>query len=219
MVDFISSKEETILSFDSALEKVIREHSHGVYDSFQRTLRGPLSPNSETYFNLKKFRKFEDLRSLAVISWYLEEGLGALLRLDLEEKSKLFKNLEQKEEFLLLLTSKANALEVLFYSYHPRAFFGNYLRRIQEITKRLRFLSRQPQRARETVRRRGYRDHGSCRPEDQKHRDDPDWSFTEMMNLKEERDEYLSKVSSLIAKYGCLAVRLSKLEVPLNRQP
>jgi hypothetical protein len=114
-------------------------------------------------------------------------------------------------ELALLLHHKEDCLTYLVHRYHEREFFGNVLPLLKRVASELRFLTLEPTRAERTVRRRGYRDHGSCTPN---HRWLPkaDYSFTEEMNRIEQERERKAKIYSSIEKYGALGVRLSVLE-------
>jgi hypothetical protein len=167
----------------------------------QRTLLGPVAPNGETSFNVRKYRKFEDLRSLAVLSYYLEEEYGVLLRIDLETEALSLLSYPLAVELASMLSSKEEMLKSLIFSKSDRDFFGNFLPRCLRIAAELRFLTLYPHRAVEKVRRRGYRDHGSCRPES-RWLPTFDWSFTEVQNRRDEQKAFRNRILSRILKEG-----------------
>ena len=201
-----------LCSFDKALQSKLESALRKLNARIQRTLSGPITPNAETFFSVRKFRKKEELRALAVLSWYLSDGYGDLLRLDLNEKIKQISlPVSEKETLFLLMNSKKDCLIFLRKSYSDRGFYGNFLPLTERIANNLYFLSQEPHRAKRKVRRRGYRDHGSCRPES-RWLPSSDFSFTEEMNLKEQEDLQLQRTLSSIESFGCLGVRLPVLE-------
>jgi len=165
----------------------------------QRTLRGPIARNGQTYFAIRKYRKLGELRSLVVLSYYLSE-YGVLLRVDLEE---VLSHLAypQAVELAIMLSSKEEMLTFLIDKYSDDDFFGNFLPNSRRITEKLQFLTFYPSRAKKSVRHRGYRDHGSCRPESQ-WKPKSDWSLTDQMNHLETIKGFTEKILSGIMKDG-----------------
>ena len=113
-------------------------------------------------FLLRTHRK-KELILLAIFSWYIDEGLGLLLRFSIREKV----NSDDLKYLELLLESKGQMLVFLEESseWSCRDFFGNILTK----ENRLRIYSlfkpefesrKKPKRLQ---RHRGYRDHGSLR--------------------------------------------------------
>lgn len=194
--------------YDSHLSKELKSLSKELNARIQRTLSGPIAPNAETYFNVRKFRKDEEIFSLAILSWYLEPGFGELLRMDLE--SKQMSTLLAQEILWILCSDKQNMLEYLS-TYSERTFFGNWLPKTEKVMKRLNFITLNPNPAKRKVRRRGYRDHGSCRPES-RWLPSSDWSFDEMMQKIETERQFRSTVQLSIERFGLLGVRLPQLE-------
>jgi hypothetical protein len=157
---------------------------------------------------LKKFKSDRELWALAVFSWYLDT-FGVLLREDLESSCKC-NNLRNQEVLWILLSSKENMLDYLS-TYHERVFFGTWLPRIKQTVKRLKFLTLEPKRPRKTVRHRGYRDHGSCRPES-RWLPTSDWELTQLQNELEKARAFREQVHFSILNFGLLGVRLPELE-------
>lgn len=132
-----------------------------------------------------KSKKSEDLLSLLLLSWYIPEEIGILLRLEIMEKEKFF-NEKDKIFFKIFLTSKKDSLDLLFLTqrWHSRDLFGNFLVRGLKELENLQFKRRNSKILQKKIRKRGYQDHGSRRP-DFKWLPSSDYSFTEKQNQKE----------------------------------
>jgi hypothetical protein len=185
---------------DSILQERLSPELVQLKQRIQRTLLGPVAPNGITSFAIRKYRKFEDLRCLAVLVYYLEEEYGVLLRLDLESAISHLAY-PQAVELASMLSSKEEMLDNLIFGKSDRDFFGNFLPRVKSVAGNLQFLTRYPNRAVEKVRRRGYRDHGSCRPES-RWLPSFDWSFTEVQNRLEESKTFRNRILSNVLKEG-----------------
>jgi hypothetical protein len=112
--------------------------------------------------------------------------LGFLIRLDIEDKLRYYTN-EEKIELRLILSSKYSCLEFIFNNYTERSFFGSLVPNVVNTATNLNVSIRNPNKPKKTVRRRGYRDHGSCRPPS-RWLPSSDWSFTEkMLEIEKER--------------------------------
>jgi len=141
-------------------------------------------------------RKLNDLIGLAILSWYLPEQIGVLLRMDLLEISK-------ESEDLIVVTLLLNNIEqtrcyLLETSlWHSRDFFGNIYNR--EIVKHLIklfkpvFAIRKP--PEQVQRHRGYRDKGTLRKVHDRH---SFVSFTAEHRELEERRKSLQDSIQLI---------------------
>jgi hypothetical protein len=142
-------------------------------------MHGPIAPNDEIVLNvhyLVRSAKKEVRMALALSSWWLGD-FGSLVREELRE--------DPESVIQLTLRAKSIALEVLSLHYSERDFFGNLLPKIMKVCSRLTFLRRQQRSARRTIRHRGYRDHGTLRPESSWF-ETSDWSLTEQQNQIEE---------------------------------
>lgn len=202
----------TLIDLDSELRKVLQYEVLELNRRIERTLLRLVTPNATYSFNMRSFRTFRELENLSVLSWYLEEGPGILLRLDLEKKVKQFSSLTKRCKLALLLNSKEDCLEVLNREMSERDFFGNFLKNFLEDCRRLKFSGRVQLAALRKIRRRGYQDKGSCKPQSS-WLPSFDWSLTELQNFKEEQEEIFQKSSNSISKFGCLGVRLPLLEM------
>lgn len=176
--------------------------------SFERTLQGLVTPNAEYCFNLQSFRKNSDFLSLAILSWFIPEELGFLLRLDLEEVK--LSSLKKNEILRILISSEENMLDYLS-TFSGRILFGTWMKRVENVLCNLKFRVITQKAAIKTVRRRGYKDHGSCRPQD-RWLEDHDFSWTEMQNLKEHLQDLLEEVTLSVQRFGLLGVRLPETE-------
>lgn len=174
----------------------------------ERTLLGPVTPNALTAFNLRKFRRKEQRICLAILSYYLDEGFGLLLRQDLLEDE--YSTLEEFELLQGICHSKNDMLNYLG-SFHEREIFGRWIPEVKLYSAKLQFLTLYPHRAKRTVRHRGYRDHGSCRPQS-RWLPTNDWSLTEEQNQVDHEKDFRERVKTSIENFGLLGVRLSSLE-------
>jgi hypothetical protein len=139
--------------------------------------------------------------NLAVLSWYIPQEVGYLLRLQISEE---IQNTES-EWLEILLASKAQCLIFLQETtlWHTRDFFGNILS-LEETKKTLeairpRFESKQKVKKPEF--RRGYRDKGSLKLSHEHH---SFWdSRKEQLDLEEKRQ---SRHDSLLFMLGFLGI-------------
>lgn len=85
-------------------------------------------------------RKLKDLEVLALLSWYMTEGIGVLLRLDLEAAWP--NDFREIGEVLLVSKEMCLAWFCIQDKFNCHDFFGNYLSasRVQSLLSRLRFI-------------------------------------------------------------------------------
>lgn len=180
----ISSKE-----FEYSVEKEMRISLSNYGHRFRQNpdLYPPtLVPNSTLIVKLP--RKFRELRALLFASWYFPEVLKFLIQGEIGTKEFFFNfTLEQNLEIRMFSISKEISLEYLYYlsELDAREFFGTVLRDdLESALKSLRIYWKSPKKPRKKVRRKGYRDQGSRKPDD-KWSEKFDFSFTERQNQKE----------------------------------
>lgn len=167
-------------------------------------------PGSNSELLIVLPRKFRELRALSIIQWYFPEDLRILIQTEILE-SKFYnldfenKGLEQSLEILCLSTSKEVMLRYLIFQqdFSIRELFGTILRDDSiNAHKHLRIYWKEQSKARRKIRRKGYRDHGSRKP-DHKWTEKFDYSFTENQNTKEEKeDSILEHYTLLLEKLG-----------------
>lgn len=162
-----------------------------------------LQPNVETICILPK--KFRELRALAISHWYLPDFLKFEINLEIRRMfpySLDFEN-EGRElslELQILTESQRDMVAYLRFQerFSARELFGTILHDdLLRALGNLKLYVRNPETARRKVRRKGYQDHGSRRPDD-RWTESSDWSFTEYQNLKEERFDLLVTQFSLL---------------------
>jgi hypothetical protein len=185
---------------DSILQERLGPYLDAIQGRIQRTLRGPVTRNGCSAFLIRKYRKVRELKSLAVLSYYISE-YGVLLRADLESLALSHLAYPQAVELASMLSSKEEMLNNLVFSLSDDDFFGNFLPIVERTADSLQFLTLYPRRARRVERHRGYRDHGSCRPESS-WLPKSDWSFTEEQNRLEQRKFFVGQHLSGIMKEG-----------------
>lgn len=167
--EFISKLENKILRWAGEQSQLFRSN---VVDS--SNLASEL-----TFFDLKNLT-LKDHILLSLVSWYIPENHGFILREDLKETSSYLDDTDE-QWISLLLESKAQTLIWLIETqlWHERDFFGNILN-LKKIEKFLKV-----RKARTKIvkpkRKRGYHDHGS-RVDDHRWLPKYDWSLTKMMN-------------------------------------
>jgi hypothetical protein len=158
-------------------------------EDLDRRMHGPLTPNFEVSFRIRT-KSPKTLEKLAVISHFLPETLGFFLRFSVEQQNERF---VKSEDLRLLLISKEFSVLSLSRKLSERDFFGNWKREMVILLRELSFVLSGPPKARRTIRRRGYRDHGTLRPP---HRwlPDSDWSFDAIQRQIEEDREFKAAV-------------------------
>ena len=102
-------------------------------------------------------------------------------------------------------------LKYLIASMSDYDFFGNYVSGTRKIANRLQFLTLYPSRAKELVRRRGYRD-GKSGGTISSSVIREDWSFTLLQNELEREQDFRERTLNCITEYGLLGVRLPETE-------
>lgn len=112
----------------------------------------------------------DDLVVLSVVSWFIPEETGWLLRLELDEK--IGNNLDL-DWIRLLLSSKAECLIFLQETtlWHTRDFFGNILttQRLQRLAKAVKPVFKTLRPVTRAQRKRGYKDKGTLRKIHEQH--------------------------------------------------
>lgn len=129
---------------------------------------------------------FRRLRALCIALWFFPEELHWKILLDLLDKKFSQLNKKQRIEISIYLSSKENMLLYLFETrrFTSNQIFGNFLRSDLKDSLRILRICREKRKVRNTIRRRGYKDHGSRKPVDH-WLPSEDFSFTEIQNRKE----------------------------------
>lgn len=148
--------------FIAQLESLVRETSEKHSELLSR-----LTPNEsrifENHYSLNEKRLLFYIRT-AIISWYIPEEYGFLLRLEIEER---IRSNEDIFWIQILLDSKASMLLFLLETqrWHARDFFGNVLNEnlIVQVLKRIKPRYKNVVKPKSPEYRRGYRDHGNLK--------------------------------------------------------
>lgn len=154
------------------------------------------TPNSEVKFSKTATWK-EYLRLLLVFHYIPDEVSKFLVRLELESRQRAF-GLEKEVIVRSLLNSEAEALMFLLESSlfkNPRALFGFIGQTVD--WRRYQLYEARQRKSKRQVRKRGYQDHGSRRP-DHRWRESHDWSLTELQNEIELERESVIDAADLI---------------------
>lgn len=109
-------------------------------------------------------RDLDQLFFLAVWSWYVDEEIGCLLRLQIDEVAR------QNEDLFALrfLTQSRTLFERYLIEtnlWHTREFFGNVLcaKMVKIVSNKIKVHWKSKRKPTKAVRRRGYKDKGSLR--------------------------------------------------------
>lgn len=147
-------------------------------------------------------KNFRLVRTLSIIQWYLPEDLHWRILLDLQEETFSQFNFKQKVELNILLSSKKNCEYFLYETrrYSSSEIFGNILGNdLRELNKTLKITRKKKRKPLKTIRRRGYKDHGTRRPSDRWLPTD-DFSLTiEQNSLENFQDHYNSLIKRLLS--------------------
>lgn len=140
------------------------------------------NPNflSENYMVLPY--KLKSILGLVILSWWIPEEIGVILREDIRDKRLKRFNLEDQFLIETFLIGKNKTIQVLNDTslWHSRDFYGNILYEGKRCLERLRF-RKISTKVNYPKRKRGYDDHGSRVP-DSKWLPKYDYSLTELQN-------------------------------------
>jgi hypothetical protein len=145
-------------------------------------------------------RELYDLMMIAVVSWWLPEEIGFLIREDLDRIKSRF-CLADQIIIKICLTSKEETILFLVETslFHSRDFFGNLLPKLRKNLSRTKFKYKSTK-VRKPQRKRGYADHGSKCP-DEKWQPKADYSLDRLQE-KIERERRTSEDSFKIIRGG-----------------
>jgi hypothetical protein len=179
--------------------------------SLDRRLQGPVYPKYRnldqlTYTGTTFSKKYLDLIALILLCWYGNIFQGFESYILYEVRTYLEKNLIFPELAAACSAKEISLLIIISYSkkYSDRQLFGNILNadRLERVVSLVRLKLVSQRRPKRKIRHRGYRDHGSIRPEHQ-WKESYDWSFIEEQNsLEQKRSEYLDLVDLYVHRAG-----------------
>lgn len=137
-------------------------------------------------------RDFRLLRILCIAQWWFPEFLHWRVYLDLLEKREFsWLNRKQRVELNVYLSSKENTLKYLYWTkrYSSCEIFGNFIGQdLKSLLTSLKIKKEQKGPVQRKIRRRGYQDHGSRKP-DHEWLESFDSTFTEnQLKIEEERN-------------------------------
>jgi len=192
-----------LVQSSSTQEKVVRELRKVLQsqaEDWSKVLRSNVLVTStlrNDQFFLKRPRKWKEYLRLLMVHWYLPEESFALVHLELEELENKFGTENSIIAHMLLNSEPEMILYILESNVfnNERELFG-FIREPFRFKDYYFFLFR-PRKAKRTVRRRGYKDHGSRRLPHDQHEAKYDFSFTELQNQIEEERQSTSDLKEL----------------------
>lgn len=137
--------------------------------------------------------KFQEIRGLIIVHYYLPEELRWKIWLDMTDRSFSEFNKKQRVELKVLLNSKESCLSYLYFSQRFTAndLFGNMIKVGLDSLSKIEPKWKSTK-VRKKVYRRGYDDQGSLRSLD-KWLPDSDYLLTTLQNKKEKENYLLDK--------------------------
>jgi hypothetical protein len=169
-------------------------HGHSVgftlrfNSELESKLQGPVPPYADLGFNVRRIGKFSRLRSLLLVSWLIGPA-GFLLREDIRTYCfKAYRNDPSRLRLLVELELVGHSLtaaeKYCVASFSDRDWNGNQYPNMMRELELLKLKFYYPSKLKHQERIRGYRDHGSLRPNHQ-------WlpKFDHVFNQEHERIE------------------------------
>lgn len=202
-------KNLSFIQFTDQVGKFFRRKTYAI-----KILREPVvdSPTLLSDFDLFiPSNKLQELRGLALTSYYVPETLGWKIREVLEEKSRRF-NLKDQKRLNLLLYSKDNALAYLYETleFSSHEIFGNLIQAGLKSLRQLR-LSEKKNIVKKPQRKRGYDDKGSLRSFD-RWLPSEDYTLTEMHLEIAKTQDLHNRALQFLEHYLCEKVKILKDE-------
>jgi len=163
-----------------SIENFLTEEAHNRIGILRNHVADNPNFLSENYMVLPY--KLRSIQGLVILSWWISEEIGVILREDIRDKRLKRFNLEDQFLIETFLMGKNKTIQVLNDSslWHSRDFFGNILYEGNRCLERLRFRKNRTK-VIYPKRKRGYDDHGSRVP-DSKWLPKYDYSLTELQN-------------------------------------
>lgn len=165
-----------------------------------------VNPNLEYEIGVAPLpRRLADVRDLLIVSYYSpDEAFGIFVRAEVEWKILRNFSTEDKLQLEILLSGERKVVEnylLLNEEISERTFFGNMLPNGIRIFNSLSVRRRKLRKPTKSVYRRGYKDHGSRRP-NEKWLPSYDYSFTEEFNFRNQVNnqvqQYLHQVLEIL---------------------
>jgi len=188
--------------------------------SMDRRLQGPVNPKCDlskvTYDGMTFSKKYLDLIALILLCWYGDVFDGFESYILYEVRTYLEKNLIFPELAAACSAKEISLLTIVCYSnkYSDRKLFGAILAsdRLERVVNQAHLRLVKLRKPKRKIRHRGYRDHGSKRPEHE-WIESSDWSFTEaQLELEQKRSEYFDLVDLIVHQAGDWVLRSASTE-------
>jgi len=193
-------KNLSFIQFSEQIESFIKKKTDSI-----KILREPVIDNP-TFLDDSKFRlrfqtkKLQELRGLAIISYYLPEFLGWKIRYYLTEELRRL-NLKDQIRLSTLLINKEVSLAFLYLTqeFSSHDIFGNLIERGCFSLKILK-IQRRNQAILRPKRKRGYDDKGTLRSQD-RWLPSFDWSLTELQLELERKHDLHKKIQTKLENF------------------
>jgi len=144
--------------------------------------------------------KLQELRGIALVSYYLPEFLGWKIRSQLLERLKWLSFKDQIRLYVLLISKEASLVFLyLTQEFTSHEIFGNLIERGLFSLQNLKIRRKNP-RILFPKRKRGYNDHGSLRSLD-RWLPNFDWTLTALQNELERKQDLQKKILTKLEKF------------------
>jgi hypothetical protein len=196
--------QDHLVSLKSEISSVIKKRLDRRTSVF---VNPTLDIRKARYDGVRFSKKYLDLFTLIILTWYAEEyfqGFSGYIRYEIEQY--LNQQLKFPELNASLVSKSVLDFVIVAFCFEnsERVLFGTLLdqKRINRVLDQVHLrIAKQP-RVRKPVYRRGYKDKGSLRPESRWLPKD-DWSFREeQIFLEEKRAEYQRIVTQIVRISG-----------------
>jgi hypothetical protein len=152
----------------SQLDRFIRESAEiqEQIANLDRRNSDLVAPRFEGTFRILEFEgghREKNLENLALLSWYLREDLGLMIRLWIEDQLPKV-NMQSRCRTKVLISNAATARMFFSETHSFRKIKGNFLDYWRKLLRAVRTKYRSNKNPKRKVRRRGYDDHGTLRP-------------------------------------------------------
>lgn len=182
-------------TFYTEMDKVLTVQGANWAQVLRKLVLTAPTPNSDLVFS--RIRSWNEYLRLVIVSWYLPEEVRALCQVYLEDKILKF----GKDKASVVLTLLSSKPEMKLFIGESNLFKGtrHFFGFIQQETdwSKYRFHFVNPKKPKNKVRKKGYQDHGSRRP-DHKWLPKTDYTLDQLqLEIEQDRKFYLETLPAL----------------------